>query len=249
MNNFTNNSVSNSASSTSVGASSTSVDDNNDTGSSTNVTSANSSKNTTNATGSTDISSMLISKVCHDLANTLSTIVFIKEDINDGTIDDKTGIKELINSTENLSLRLSFFQNIVVSGKHIKSLYDILTDLCNKHNIKFEIQDLITQNEDHPFYEENIICGIIYMLVSAGIKQQSFNTIKLMFSNNKIVINVPDLSIDNVPSDILDVTSIDPIQPSIVNIFAVYIRNLFTTYRYTAFLKAMDGVSIVICKL
>ncbi len=183
-----------------------------------------------------NIAGLLASKVCHDLAGSITHIVFIKEDLMDGTINQQTCIKDLVDGIDLLCLRLNFFQNIMVQSKHISNLYAILKEICKKNNIEFTITYENPDYVDEKYYNENIICGILYILIHSAIKSKSRNKLQLIFAkDDNIVIRIHNTTIAELPQEIKDIVSSDEIQPSIINIFAVYIKNIINEYNYVVY--------------
>lgn len=179
---------------------------------------------------------LLASKICHDLASSLTHIVFIKEDLMDGTINQQTCIKDLMNGIDLLCLKLNFFQNIMVQSKHISNLYAILTEMCKKNNIDLSISYEKPDCIDEKYYNENIVCGILYILIHNAIKSKTHNKLQLIFKqDDNIVIKVSNTTIDNLPQEIKDIISSDEMQPSIINIFAVYIKNIMNEHKYAVY--------------
>jgi len=176
---------------------------------------------------------LLASKVCHDLASSLTHIVFIKEDLMEGTVNQQTCIKDLMDGIDLLCLRLNFFQNIMVQSKHISNLYAILTEICKKNNIELSISYEHPDYIEEKYYNENIVCGILYILIHNAIKTKSKNKIKLLFTQgDNVVIKVSNTKIDELPQEVKDIISADEINPSIINIFAIYIKNIMREHKY-----------------
>ncbi|MBR1944330.1 MAG: hypothetical protein IJ848_02550 [Alphaproteobacteria bacterium] len=198
---------------------------------------------------------LLASKVCHDLASSLTHIVFIKEDLLDGTVNQQTCIKDLMDGIDLLCLRLNFFQNIMVQSKHISNLYAILTEICKKNKIEFSIVYEKPDYVEEKYYNENIVCGILYILIHNAIKTKTRNKLQLVFTQeDKIVIKVSNITIADLPQEVKDIMSSDEMQPSIINIFAVYIRNIMNEHKYAVYANEIymeegTGVDIIIKSL
>ena len=176
---------------------------------------------------------LLASKVCHDLASSLTHIVFIKEDLMEGTVNQQTCIKDLMDGIDLLCLRLNFFQNIMVQSKHISNLYAILTEICKKNNIDFSIVYEKPDYIEEKYYNENIVCGILYILIHNAIKTKTRNKLQLVFTkDDNIIIKVSNITIDELPQEVKDIMSFEEMQPSIINIFAVYIKNIVNEHKY-----------------
>ena len=179
---------------------------------------------------------LLASKVCHDLASSLTHIVFIKEDLIDGNISQQTCIKDLIDGIDLLCLRLNFFQNIMVQSKHISNLYAILTEICKKNNIDFSISYEKADYIEEKYYNENIVCGILYILIHNFIKTKTHSKLQLVFtSGDNVLIRISNSKINELPQEIKDIISSDEMTPSIINIFAVYIKNIMREHKYAVY--------------
>ena len=181
---------------------------------------------------------LLASKVCHDLASSLTHIVFIKEDLMDGTVNQQTCIKDLMDGIDLLCLRLNFFQNIMVQSKHISNLYAILNEICKKNNIDLSITYEKPDYIDEKYYNENIVCGILYILIHNAIKSKTRNKLQLIFkADDSVVIQVSNSKIEDLPQEVKDIISSDEMQPSIINIFAVYIKSIMNEHKYAVYAK------------
>ena len=179
---------------------------------------------------------LLASKVCHDLASSLTHIVFIKEDLMEGTINQQTCIKDLMDGIDLLCLRLNFFQNIMVQSKHISNLYAILTEICKKNNIELSIVYEKPDYIEEKYYNENIVCGILYILIHSAIKSKTRNKLQLVFTQeDNIVIKVSNSTLSDLPQEVKDIMSSDEMQPSIINIFAVYIKSIMNEHKYAVY--------------
>ena len=199
---------------------------------------------------------LLIAKICHDLKNCLSIVTFIKEDLNDGTVDLKTGLADLIKSVDNLNLRLSFFQNLAVDGSHIGNLYEMLTEMCSDHNVQI-IYEMSTANSIG--FEQNIICGILYLIVIEilrGNNSQKITVSKDLHSGNVIIL-LPNMMVTSLPTEVIDLTEMDDTEVTVVNALALYIKRLMKRHGWRAnvydvkegLCQEESGVKIVLAKL
>ena len=187
---------------------------------------------------------LLVSKICHDLANSLTKIALIKENLIDGTCSAEVGIKDLIESIDMLNLYFEFFRNITIQAQHIKNLYSILISICKKNGIDLSMQYNKCQSIEHSYCEENIICGILYILVYHAIRMKSFNKLDVIFAcDSKIIIHIPNILKNDLPQDIDDLITMDAILPNATNILAIYIKDIMSKNHYAAYINDSNSKS------
>ena len=59
---------------------------------------------------------------------------------------------------------------------------------------------------------------------------------QLVFTQEEnIVIKVNNSTIDDLPQEVKDIMSSEEMQPSIINIFAVYIKNIMSEHKYAVY--------------
>lgn len=203
---------------------------------------------------------LLVARICHDLKNCLSVIAFQKEDLADGAVDLQTGVNNIISGVDNLSLRLSFFQNLVVDGSHIGNLYEILKQMCVGSSVSliFDI-DINTNISGQLCSEQNIICGILYLIVVDALRSKVPQTIVVSKDLREDVVNIfiSGITMDNIPREIIDIAEMNEVVATVVNALALYVRRLMKRNGYSA--NVFDtgsrinsdevGVKIVLAKL
>lgn len=160
-------------------------------------------------------------KICHELANHLSAVQFVCEDL----VESSEETKELLHSIRLLSLTLRFFRNIYAISGHTESLYDIMFDIALSKQIVIKDEDrlLIASNID--YNRERVICGLLY-IASKSCK-----------SNDEMIISDDDgkgiiVRVKNkdrmLPSDIENAFRHNVKEDS-VNVFAIYLKHLATS--------------------
>ncbi len=199
---------------------------------------------------------LLIARICHDLKNCLSVVAFFKEDLLEGTVDPKEGLDALVKSVDKLNLRLSFFQNLAVDGSHIGNLYDMLRNMCIGHDIKLEF-DITSIDPENDGIIQNIVCGILYLIVVDALRSGSARTITAVSSNQaeRIEITISDMTVEDLPSEVLDISEMDTVNVTVVNALALYIKRVLTRHGYVANIfdelddNSNSNVKIVLKKL
>ena len=203
---------------------------------------------------------LLVARICHDLKNCLSVVAFQKEDLADGVVDLQTGVNNIISGVDNLSLRLSFFQNLVVGGSHIGNLYEILKQMCvgSSVNLVFDI-DINTNISGQLYSEQNIVCGILYLIVVDALRSKSSQTIIVSKDSREDVVNIfiPGITMDDIPREIIDIAEMNEVVATVVNALALYVRRLMKRHGYSANIFDTGsrinsdeiGVKIVLAKL
>lgn len=178
---------------------------------------------------------LLVARICHDLKNCLSVIAFLKEDIAEGTIDIQTGVNNLVESIDRLSLRLSFFQNLAVDGAHIGNLYEILQKMCEGSNVKL-IFDTNTRNDSDNCDEQNIVCGILYLIVVDALRSGKAQTIIVAedVGTESVRITVLNTKVDDLPQEICDISEMKEVEATVVNALALYVRRIMKRHGYCA---------------
>lgn len=174
---------------------------------------------------------LLASKICHDLANRLTSVICAKEELS----EQNCNLQDLSNALELTSLNLIFFQNITVQASHIANLYDILIKIGKLANITINID--FTSNEDNNYHKENIICGLIYIIVSNSIKTKRQTEINVKFDNKNATISIEGFELENLPQALQDILSPTALQVNNINAFAMYIKKIIDANGYVLLLK------------
>ena len=206
----------------------------------------------------TNADGLLVARICHDLKNCLSVITFLKEDIADGTVDIQTGLSNLLESIDKLSLRLSFFQNLAVDGAHIGNLYEMLQQMCKGSNVKL-IFDINTRNDEQNCDEQNVVCGILYLVVVDSLRSGKVQTIIVEEDANmeNVSISLFNTKADDLPQEINDIAEMEEVPANVVNALALYVRRIMKRHGYHANIFEVNncneleepGVKIILKKL
>lgn len=201
---------------------------------------------------------LLVARICHDLKNCLSVITFLKEDIADGVVDVQKGMNTLLESIDKLSLRLSFFQNLSVDGTHLGNLYEMLIQMCENSKIKL-IFDIDTHNDTRTCDEQNVVCGILYLIVVDILRSGRSQTIIVSeeIKTENVNISLLNTTLEELPQEICDIVEIDEAPATVVNALALYVRRIMKRHGYCANIYNVgdchdleeSGVKIVLKKL
>ncbi len=199
---------------------------------------------------------LLVARICHDLKNCLSVIAFFKEDLMENSVDLKNGLEEFIKSVDNLSLRLSFFQNLAVDGAHIGNLYEMLQQMCAEHgiNLAFDINSVDLEQDS---IVQNVICGILYLIIVDLLRNKSPHEIITVTDKQleNIVITISNMSTEALPREVWDITEIEEVQATIVNALALYVKKIMKRHGYVTNIfdeqdtTGASNVKIIIKKL
>jgi hypothetical protein len=161
--------------------------------------------------------SLAVSKVCHEIANYLSVIKFIQDDIKNSNLSE---MDELLTNIDMIEQTLKFFRSVYTSFNDDLTLS--ISSLYSLKNIKI-IDECNVLEETVCTRISNIICGILYIFMKSCKKNDSV----LITKDNIFVCRV---SFDRVglslPQSIINAFKDVNAEPNAFNIFCKYLQKL-----------------------
>lgn len=175
---------------------------------------------------------LTVAKVCHEMANHLSIMKFIQEDL---VFSQCPEVKELMSSVDLLTLTMDFFRSIYAPFDGVSyDIYKTLSDILRLKEISVVDDTGIILNL--PGGVKNIVCGILYCIIKVS-KQK--DVIKLSGTLNNILIESPqNRSVSKVTYDTFNSGSLES---NVFNIFENYIKYLASLNKVEVSIETENG--------
>ena len=183
-------------------------------------------------------SNFTVAKICHEMANHLSVLKFIQEDLQS---ENPALSNEIRRSLDLLINTLDFFRSIFVESTEPIRVYDILLKIARLRDIGIKVESNYDDFEDI----HAIISALIYIIIKTckrgdivNITEDYPHVINISVSNQRLVSDVTITSLN------------ENVQPNSQNILLVYIKEMLSKkgYNIIAQNNIKDGVNISICK-
>lgn len=158
---------------------------------------------------------LTVAKLCHEMANSLSVMKFLQEDID---ASQNHELKELFKTVDLLTYTMDFFRRIYSLSENSIQVNGILLDILQSKNISL-IGNLNIFSNASPIFD-NVICGILYICMKACREADS---ILIEETGEKIVISVSNRTL---PQEVVKALQGTDVTENIFNTFALYIKNL-----------------------
>ncbi|MBQ8651329.1 MAG: hypothetical protein IJ481_02260 [Alphaproteobacteria bacterium] len=183
-------------------------------------------------------SNFTVAKICHEMANHLSVLKFIQEDLQS---ENPALSNEIRRSLDLLINTLDFFRSLFVESPEPIRVYDILLKIARLRDIGIKVESNYDDFEDI----HAIISALIYIIIKTckrgdivNITEDYPHVINISVSNQRLVSDVTITSLN------------ENVQPNSQNILLVYIKEMLSKkgYNIIAQNNIKDGVNISICK-
>ena len=169
----------------------------------------------------TNKTNLTVAKICHEIANYLGVIQFMKEDISSNNEE----IQELLKIIDSLTYTMDFFRNIYSDNIDSNAVINDINRICNLKGIKILVEDnLIATIPDNV---KNAIFGVVYTIMKVSKKD---DVIKLSGTNNKTVIKIPEYR--TLPTGVANALVNENVTDDIFNIFINYVKNIANSNGY-----------------
>ena len=155
---------------------------------------------------------MTVAKICHEMANYLSVLNFIKEDIASNTTGD---VREMFKIVELLTYTMDFFRNVYADNIDSKTLINALKKIYLLKEI-----NLFMSSDNMPEKIRGAICCVLYTIMQSS---NSGDIVSVSNVGNKVVINMPKDSI--LPTEVNKALSSD-ISNNAFNILVNYAKSI-----------------------
>lgn len=178
-------------------------------------------------------------KICHEIANYLSIIKFLQEDIKE---NESAEILELNKSIDLLSYTMDFFRNVYGSSVQPSKAPEIIKTICELKdlNLKFD-PEILTECEDNDLI--NAICLFVYILSKTSRPNETTFVNK---SNEVVTITKEGQSA--LPKSIKNLLNNESSTEDIFNILASHAKHLLNSSKYNVEISTKNKLQIRIWK-
>lgn len=169
---------------------------------------------------------LTVAKICHEMANYLSVLTFIKEDIADNATDDE---QEMFTNIELLTHTMDFFRSIYSDNINSEAIINVLENIYSLKGLHLSISygalNLLSEKV------RGAVCAVLYTIMKTAKPR---DTVAVYKKTNDIVIDVPqNRMLSNGVKDALSANSVDN------NVFNILIN-------YAKSIAASDGYAITL---
>jgi hypothetical protein len=179
-----------------------------------------------------DVTTLTVSKVCHEMANHLSVMRFLGEDLKNTDIHE---VKELLRNADLLACTADFFRGIYSTSGAVTSIFGTLFGLAKLKEVMISNADDSLDRFQSP-EAQNMIAGLLYLIVKAckakdvvSVVSPDSQTVWISASNRRFLPTAINLAFNN-DSQIED----------IFNVFAMYIKRLADASGHKIFVDTSD---------
>ncbi|MDR0695384.1 MAG: hypothetical protein LBF56_01250 [Holosporales bacterium] len=182
--------------------------------------------------GKQDVTMLTVSKVCHEIANHLSIMKFLGEDLKNTDIYE---VKELLRNADLLSCTADFFRSVYSVSGAVTSIFGTLLDLARLKEVTIsDPNDLLGRFQSPE--SQNMIAGLLYLVIKAckakdvvSIVSPDIHTTWILATNRRFLPTAVNLAFSG-----------DSQAEDIFNVFAMYIRGLAAASDYQIFVDTSD---------
>ena len=182
---------------------------------------------------------LAVAKICHEIANYLSIIKFLQEDIKEKATPE---ILELNKNIDLLSYTMDFFRNAYSDSVQSAKTPEIIKAICTLKEIDLKIAPEILENLEN----NNLINAISLFVYIISKVSKSGERLEISKENDAIVIKTAKTV--TLQKSIQGVINGESAEEDIFNILACYARYLLNSAEYNAEIKISDKLQIRIWK-
>jgi len=178
---------------------------------------------------------LTVAKICHEMANYLSVLSFIKEDI----AGNATGnIEELCKTIDLLTYTMDFFRNVYADNADSKAEINALKKIYLLKDINLFI------SSDNGLYSlpnrvQKAICCILYTAMKSS---KSGDIVTVSRAMDKFVINIPENT--NLPTEVNNALS-GTLPSNVINILINYAKNIASLEGYKIRLEESSNQVVI----
>ena len=162
---------------------------------------------------------LTVAKICHEMANYLIILNFIREDIEDS---GQPEVMEMLHNIELMTYTMDFFRNIYTDNINPDALMTDIEKICAIKGVNISIIDDIILTENVKI----IVCGILYIIMKV---LEHGDTVNITKNVDKITVVIPGTR--NLPLSVSRALSKN-VDDDIFNVFVNYINALANLYEY-----------------
>jgi hypothetical protein len=165
------------------------------------------------------VAKLTISKICHDIANHISVMKFLYEDIGHSDVYE---IKELLNCIDLLSCTMDFFRNIYSVSESLGNSLSIVANLARLSGV-----NLIDPDDSRDSIKSvglrNLLAGILYLVIKCSKKGDNLRIVQDNL-HNKFTIFAD--SRRKLSDAVIDALNEDVREKDVFNIFIAYLKDI-----------------------
>lgn len=197
------------------------------------------------------VAQSVATNICHEMANYMSIIKFLQEDILDEIKNGSNSVdsmNQLFDNVENAILSMDFFRNLYSSSESKNEISKIILKICEKKGLK--ISNFTEQLQD-PLFSANVEKAASAILFLITKMNNSKFCITLSIVDKAIIIDVRGCAGEAQRHFIKMIsTDINSENKNTFNIVAHYARILLSLDKLTIKTdnKIVDTLRIKICK-
>ena len=165
-------------------------------------------------------------KICHEIANYLSIMKFLEEDLRPSCHNDD--LKMLLDNVDLLTYTMDFFRNLYASSKQKTGVGDVVFNIYKLKGISLIGSEKVFQSFSNP-NEESMLACILYIIMKSC---RHGDEVSIAFDNNLGVSIEITASIASLPSSILYAINSDDCEEDIFNVLAKYAKQLANLEKY-----------------
>jgi hypothetical protein len=176
--------------------------------------------------------SLTVSKICHEIANYLSVIKFIQEDMKNS---DMSEMDELFVNIDMIEHTLKFFRGIYTSFNDDLTL--LIKSIYTSKNIQI-IDKFNVLNETACTRISNVICGVLYVIVKSCKEHDSV----LVTKDDAIIFSASvDRDSFSLPQSVINGLNDTDAEPSAFNIFCKHLKGMANDEGLNLYAKENDA--------
>jgi hypothetical protein len=166
---------------------------------------------------------LTVAKICHEIANYLSILKFLEEDI---CFSYNAETVEFIKNIDLLSFTMDFFRNIYSNSSQSSNQFENIKNICKLKDIELAVSSQVIDKK-LPGNAMNSICVILYIFAKISKTKDMIN---VDFINDCVVIEKNGSA--NVSNSIIDALNNSTCKKDIFNILAKYAKDLLNSINY-----------------
>ncbi|MDR1488649.1 MAG: hypothetical protein LBI26_02830 [Holosporales bacterium] len=196
------------------------------------------------------IAKCVASNICHEIANSISVIKFVEEDVSLllNSRDNSLGevLQLLFQNVDSLINSMNFFRDLYSLSSSNKEIIQTVVKMYEYKNVKIsgtnsKTLELITNSR-----VEKIVAAVLFVVLKLSNKGN-----KVIFdipNNDSIIINVKKYS-PEFKTEVIKILN-QELTPDVFNVIGYYVRCLAQTEEYEIRIdsKNSENLRIIICK-
>ncbi|GHT88616.1 hypothetical protein FACS1894113_1450 [Alphaproteobacteria bacterium] len=180
---------------------------------------------------------LTVLKICHEIANCLSIIKFLQDDI---PLSNATEANDFIKNIDLMSHTMDFFRNAYSMTIQPASTLNAIRNICNLKDIKLQIDPELLPNNSNA----TLMNGVFVLLYICTKISKSGDEIVVGGDQNPEHIIINNANSMQIPSDVVDALNNETSNCSIFNIMSIYAKELLRSVNYNVNISVLNGILI-----